>query len=378
MGEEIVRDIDLVLITGAGASREFGNPQATGGGRAAMPLMGDWSDSLVRKLAEQNAGPELVGLSHGLAGLEFEHRLGRFLRLVQMFPDLEPILKPSIQAIGNSPLDGSQLKEWHLQLQARLQSCVRLIHESLYENFGWERTMPSAAAKAYGHLFQALRITPQERIVYATTNYDRLGEAVLGELGWRADCGERSNYHGPGVNSEIRVDVEGLLDGMPRYAPVLHLHGAIGWYRRQPDQSVIAADGGQFNSDVGDPVVMLPDPEKDYEAEPIVQAIWAEFRQALRRAKKVLVLGHSLNDDALVSALRTEVTPAQRVAITLLGAEDKPDEPDESAAPTLEIVTERLPGAVTIPLRFDKQMQPPEPTFKRWDEQLGEATRAAV
>jgi len=125
-----------------------------------------------------------------------------------------------------------------------------------------------------------------------------LGEAVLGQLGWRADCGERSDYHGSGVNSEIRVDVEGLLGWMPRYAPVLHLHGVIGWYRRQPDQSVIAADGGQFNSDVGDPVVMLPDPEKDYETEPIVQAIWAEFRQALRRATRL-------------SQLRGDVLPGQ-------------------------------------------------------------------
>jgi len=39
------RDIDLVLVTGAGASHEFG----VSGTR--VPLMGDWSNALVNKIA---------------------------------------------------------------------------------------------------------------------------------------------------------------------------------------------------------------------------------------------------------------------------------------------------------------------------------------
>ena len=38
------RDIDLVMVTGAGASRDFG---VNG---VKLPLMGDWSDALVKKL----------------------------------------------------------------------------------------------------------------------------------------------------------------------------------------------------------------------------------------------------------------------------------------------------------------------------------------
>ena len=170
------RDIDLVLVTGAGASREFGNPYQ--GGSPTLPLMGDWAASLLKKLITVPGGQELMGLSPGLDGAEFERRLGRFLRLVEMFPDLEPIPEPSLQASGLPALQGGQLQQWYGQTGHLLQLCVQAVHESLYENFGWDRTLPQKATEAYRQLFQALKLSPSQSLVYATTNYDRLGEAV--------------------------------------------------------------------------------------------------------------------------------------------------------------------------------------------------------
>lgn len=43
------RDIDLVLVTGAGASREFGV------NHTRIPLMGEWSDALVEKIRSRSA-----------------------------------------------------------------------------------------------------------------------------------------------------------------------------------------------------------------------------------------------------------------------------------------------------------------------------------
>lgn len=300
MAEE--RDIDLMLVTGAGASREFGNDYG-GGGSGTLPLMGDWSDSLLKKVASIPGGRDFIGLEPGLQGIEFEQRLGRFLRLAQLFPDIEPILDASIlQPIPG--ISGPQpLRNWHQQTRNYLEQCLAAIHAALYENFGWDRTLPQAAVQPYRNLLQALRVAPPQSLVYATTNYDRIGEAVLDKLGWRTDCGERTTFSGPGTGGQQTIDVDRLIDGPSRYTPVLHLHGAVGWYRRQTDGSLLVAGGTMYQVDFGVPLVMLPDPEKDYEAEPVIQSLWKQFGEALQRAKRVLVLGHSLSDPGLVEAL---------------------------------------------------------------------------
>lgn len=370
------RDIDLVIVTGAGASQPFGNPNLPIGlGTSTMPLMKDWSDSLVKKLDTSGIGSELVGLSNNLTGLEFENRLGHFLRVMSIFPELESILEPSAKW-DPSGLELGRLQSWHTNTNRRLKDAITIIRESLYENFGWERTLPSAATEAYRRLLEALSTSSSQRVVYATTNYDRIGEAALDRIGRRTDCGERSHYAPPGYGPELVLDPEGLLGGMPRFTPVLHLHGAVGWYRRPGEEAIYVAGGGSYSEDQGIPVVMLPDPNKDYDADRVIQTIWTEFRQALRRAKKVLVLGHSLNDGSLVRALVDEVTPTERIAITLLSSEHDPDEVDERATSTMNIAREHLPNAPRILLRFDPNCRPPETHIRKWDALLEGALKA--
>jgi len=367
------RDIDLVIVTGAGASRAFGNPNAMAvNGTSAMPLMKDWSDSLVKKLGQSRVSAELVGLSKNLNGPEFEDRLGHFLRVISIFPELESILEPSTKW-NSSGVEVDSLRLWHKDTNRTLNEAVTLIRESLYENFGSERTLPSAAARAYRSLLTALSINSSHQVVYATTNYDRIGEAALDKIGRRIDCGERSHYAPPGTQSPLVLDAEGLLGGMPRFTPVLHLHGAVGWYRQPENETIYVGGGTVYSKDQGIPVVMLPDPNKDYDADRTIQIIWAQFRQALRRAKKVIVLGHSLNDSSLVGALVNEVAPMSRIAITHLPAEDDPDDVNDSAASTVNIMRERLPHAHRIPLRFDADCSPSMESINKWNENLKEA-----
>jgi hypothetical protein len=63
---------------------------------------------------------------------------------------------------------------------------------------------------------------------------------------------------------------------------------------------------------------MLPDPDTSYDTGPIIATIWQQFEEALTWARMVLVLGHSLHDRALVAALRTQVEPPSRLAVTVL------------------------------------------------------------
>jgi hypothetical protein len=89
--------------------------------------------------------------------------------------------------------------------------------------------------------------------------------------------------------------------------------GATAWPYSTPPR--------QYDSASGVPIVMLPDPDTSYDTGPIIATIWQQFEEALTRARMVLVLGHSLHDRALVAALRTQVEPPSRLAVTVLPTE---------------------------------------------------------
>ncbi len=94
---EAERDIALVLVTGAGASRSFGMQQP-------FPLMKDWPSSLIRKIVNaqsQNtiAMRTMLPVTEQMDGPLFEQTLGTFLRQVQAFDAIRPLLKPSLDVI---------------------------------------------------------------------------------------------------------------------------------------------------------------------------------------------------------------------------------------------------------------------------------------
>jgi hypothetical protein len=159
---------------------------------------------------------------------------------------------------------------------------------------------------------------------------------------------------------------------MPRYIPVLHLHGRVGWFRREDGRAYSVYAQG-YNQALGIPIVMLPDLEKDYATDPIISSLWTQFGEALARARRVLVLGHSLHDEALLTALAAKVTPQRRVAVTVLASETDPTKPaDAEAASAGTRVRERLPEAQVIPLRFSADFGTSGSGVRRWSE---EATR---
>lgn len=361
------RDIDLVLVTGGGASREFGI------NHTPVPLMGEWSNALVAKIGQRSSAYlEATGLATGLDGPEFERRLGQFLQMAQALPQIDGVLQPSLRfqpPPGN--LVEQSLVEWHRQAMHHVGQIQDLIHESLYESFSYERMDLDAGAQAYGMLLQQLGVTNVTNMVYATTNYDVLGEYVIERLGGMPDWGEQ---HQLLLRGEAPLRVEGLLGGMPRYVPVLHLHGRVGWYRR-PGQRPYSGNVTRHNEGYGAPIVMLPDPNKEYDNDPVVFSIWNQFEEALRRARRVFVLGHSLNDQVLVETLRTNVSPPERVAVTVLADDTAENGISSQAAATLGTLSRELQAAAIIPVTFTENRVSIAPAIQTWNERLERATQ---
>jgi hypothetical protein len=360
------RDIDVVLVTGAGASRAFGvNGEP-------MPLMGDWSDHLVRKLCQRIGYLEATGLRRSMSGEEFEARLGKFVQDVEAFRRIGDLLDASVRfqdfGAGTQTMTAQGVMEqWHKQAIHHLGEITGLIHESLYELFADASVDLDAAAHAYQGLFHSLGLGgPDSRLVYATTNYDTVGEHAIMRSGGFPDWGQPPSLQRGG---EMRLVISGLLAGLPRYIPVLHLHGRVGWFRRT-DGTTYAADVVRYQADLGVPVVMLPDPEKVYDQDDIVIAMWREFSEALARAKRVFVLGHSLNDRYLLRALAQNVQPLDRIAVSVLADEHEPTQPDQSAAPVIAKITQVLGNAAMVPMRFGASADEGSVGLRTWTEKL--------
>lgn len=338
-------DIELVLITGAGASREFGT------NRQKLPLMPDWSDLVVKRLVQTGAPFwELTELRERLDGPSFERALGRFLRHAEAFAALEELVPAMAQVSipGSSP--PAQFEQWYQSMKAQLDRITNAVEETLVEQFNYGRVSSILAAQGFRELFGRLQVTQDAPLVWVTTNYDPVAELALYEMGRRPECGEPQQL--PGV-AQKPLDVVGILGGLPRQTPVLHLHGKVGWYRDPRDGTAMyRAQVTTHDRQFGVPIVMLPDPEKD-PSDDVLALMWSQFEVALRRAKRVLVLGHSLSDRLLVTALHDHVRP-DRLGIVLYG--DGRGGVDPSAAELHTRAGKEFPGVPLMAVRFGEDI----------------------
>ena len=115
---------------------------------------------------------------------------------------------------------------------------------------------------------------------------------------------------------------------------------------------------------------MLPDPAKVYDQDDIINSLWQQFGEALSRAKRVFVLGHSLNDSFLLRALEQNVEPFNRIAVTVLARENDPNQLDDSAKPVVDKITRVFPAAAIIPMRFGTSPDAGYPGIRTWQEKL--------
>jgi len=325
--------LSWLIVTGAGASRELSSSGEP------LPLMGDWSNSLIDHLERvANGSARELKLRRGLEGDVFEERLGDFLRWSLSLAPAKRFIGLGAETIGQPD---AQVDDWFTQADRRSRDIVSAVRQTVYQLFGQGRIDVAKSRLAYGALFNAIGITPDAPIVYATTNYDNAGEIALDQLGRPVDSGEVAS-----PISESHLDPKGLVEDMtPRRTPLLHLHGKVGWYRERGGRVVCHPSTSPYDESVGVPALLLPTPDKRYEEEPAVEAIWQEFDHAIAAQPRVFVIGHSLHDVQLVDRLRR--LPAQQVAVTIQFESDVEKMIRESSR-----VRELLPDAHVIPMNF--------------------------
>lgn len=297
----------LVLVTGAGASRHFGE------GDRLLPLMADWSDALVSALNRSEPTlADTIGLRAGLSGEEFEETLGAFLRWTQTFDTIERFLR--VGRVGPDTPISSEVHTWLAGAAKCSARIVRVINSSLWQEFGLNRVDDTKATDTYRQLFEALDALPggSTQLFNATTNYDRLGEVALSDIGFTADLGARGK-----TGRTKRLDVEAIdAWGDPSTVPHLHLHGAVGWYR-QPEGGITVHPADEEYDSSRTPAVLYPDPDKDPlgDVEVGVHTLWQKLSEALDKATHVLVLGHSLHDRPLLDTLAQSSRDGARFAV---------------------------------------------------------------
>ena len=197
--------------------------------------------------------------------------------------------------------------DWGRSIRGRDGCTQRQAHEQ----FGQRHIDNAKAASAYKSLLGQL----ESDLIFATTNYDRAGESALATLGYEIDNGFRSRPH-----RTPTLEPNELVEGLGGKTPVLHLHGAVGWYEK--DGAVVEHHADQpYNPSLGTPVVLYPDPEKDPTNDAIVSQLWAEFHKAVEVADAIVVIGHSLHDPALARAL-SAIPSSKPVLVSFFSGDD--------------------------------------------------------
>lgn len=301
----------LVLVTGAGASRELGVD-------GQMPLMTDWSESLMRDLNVVEVDlATAIGLRADMRGDEFEEVLGAFLEWQQTVD-----LAARFSTFGG-PKPGTNYADvlgWLDNTRSRGGRVMQALHTNLYDHFGAKNVNIHGAMDAYGRLLQFIGRTDQP-LTCATTNYDTSLELTFDAFGFRVHDGfpSASPFQTPILEPDGMVrDARRPPDGVA----VLHLHGAVGWYRSETGTIQRYPSDQRFNQTLGAPALLLPDPKKDPSLHAGVSDIWKELAGALETASHVLVLGHSLNDGHLVTELKLHTRNA-KVAVTTYPTTDQ-------------------------------------------------------
>jgi hypothetical protein len=322
---------DLLLVTGAGASRNLGT------GNSKMPLMGEWASALCEQLETEEPGlAPACGLDPEFDGPRFEEAIGDLLQW-----DRVRYLEERFQPLALSGFTGApigKLKEARERTTDRLRRFQSALDLTLFWQFGQRAVDDGKAERAYESLLHQL---DPSVFAVATTNYDRSAESALLGLGHTVVNG----FVGRPTRRQVFTP-SALAEGRGTGTTLLHLHGAVGWYER--DGEVILDNAEEdFDPNRGTPVVLYPDPEKKPAEAAIVSELWQEFEIMVNEASSILVIGHSLHDDPLVEHL-AGVGQDRPLAVSCYSRADR------------ERVKECLPAALPFQLDFaaDTELNP--------------------
>ena len=292
------RTNNVVIVVGAGASRELARADQ-------FPLMPEWATKFHNDLEANRDTKGLakqIKLGPALSGLAFERAVGNFLRFSAALD-----LNREFVTIGKSPNQPqvTSVLNWLNESARSADLFKNALWSSVWSTFGPDLVDDDKAGRAYQGLLNLVKGGPGS-VVFATTNYDHAIERGLENLGlpW-TDGFSRDVYH-PVLKPTGLVDWS--VDNK-RMIPVLHLHGAVGWYEQSNGEILKVPAIADFNSGLGVPVVSPPDPDKRPESDERLAVLWSQFAIALQGATLVVVVGHSLSDNSLVQELLKAPVP---------------------------------------------------------------------
>ena len=341
----------VLILTGAGASTALGSDGVP------LVMMSEWATSLI---AELGYAAQLLGLREGMAGNEFEGALGRFIAFANALQFIEPLHdlggKIDVLASPATVTAAVNSQEWMQRAHQNVSRIEMVLRRNLYDQFNQTRVDDDAAYASYSRLHDQIRDAFDDRPVFlshVTTNFDHAIEAAIGgeaargaepreiRNGFAASSGGRAETWAPNL---LRYgDHDGVI-------PILHLHGAVGWYFTEEGDSLRRRPSNDLFDERQVPALLLPNDKKDVNTFPgPLGQVWEQFKQLLQNSTHVLVLGHSLHDPHLVDALQTSEKPIAVIAYT------EPDEDgsfDLDRSPLLEELRSLLPTATFIAGKF--------------------------
>lgn len=347
-------DPRILIITGAGASTSLG------AGGEPLAMMGDWAASLVDEL---KYAADLIGLTKNMRGDEFEAALGRFIAFSEALSSIAPLNRfGQFETVITEPeraLTKVDATVWMQLAEQNVHKVRMALHRNLYEQFGQKRIDDDKAKRAYSKLHGQIREAFADRdgpvfFAHVTTNFDHAIEAAIEQ----AEPGDYPQRVRSGFGRAVAGRREPWAPNLLAYsstgddeAPVVHLHGAIGWYFTEDGNEVFRRNTDDEIVPDFTPALLLPDDKKDTNRFPApLRQVWEQFTHILRNSTHVLVLGHSLHDKHLVEALSESGKPVAVVLYTPTSGEDTV-EPDQARQEFMKF----LPGAVLIPGRFGSE-----------------------
>jgi hypothetical protein len=343
----------LLLITGAGASRNLSVDS-----ERPMLLMTDWRERLCADIGDGLA--QSTGLDRAETGEQFEETLGALFRYrEQMLPLGERFVNLARKDLVGDMRGPARFDQGLKQIKVNIDKLMAALHKSLFREFGPKRINAELAVKAYDDLLDVLTGAGSEppSVICATTNYDRSLEIALEKMGRTVRTGfAASRYLTP------TLDPQGLGAFDLGSTGLLYLHGAVGWYKKNDVITSQAADQ-DFNPTLGDPAVLYPSTNKDIEKSE-TRELWTEFDAAIEEASHIFILGHGLNDDHLVAALREATCPIAVAVYPGDGDEVALDEID--AVGQTKAVLEKLPKAHPVGLDFGPMMRLEKGPLEHW------------
>lgn len=284
----------LVVVLGAGASCRLGRDHD-------LPLMKEWATVLCRALDAAEPGlAAAVDLHPDMEPGAFEDAIGDVVRYSTHLELSERFVRLGGPIAGGTYTD--QLEALG-NTERRLELVIETLRSSMYKEFGLAALDPSAAKQCYERFLSMVEQHGAGEVVFATTNYDAAVEIALDELGRNPNDGFRKGtWQSPQLEAQTMIDWNSSHAGA---IPILHLHGAVGWYRDEGAHIIRNYADRPYDRRVGVPIYLPPDPRKQPLTDPVLRLIWDEFAKALIGCTHILVIGHSLNDQPITDAINS-------------------------------------------------------------------------